>query len=140
MAFERAAPQVTASGANAPLSALAGQALRRYGDGSTRRFSGDSALQMIEIANRVVDEYNSHPYTQTLDRVDYYVDIEERRPIHDMILVAGLCAYYASQQGSAKAGGLMQEYYRTLNQKTYDAFAGRNPTLSLQVVEPSRTT
>ena len=58
----RLAPHVFRGSKHAPLENLVAIALRRYGDFSSRRVTGDVVLMFIELANEVVEMINSHPY------------------------------------------------------------------------------
>jgi len=92
-----------------PLESLVRSALVRAGNFSPSRVDGEVMMLMIELANRVVEDVRQHPYWEGGD-IDYYQDITERRPIHDMILIDGLTAHYFIQQGSEKAMVFLQLY------------------------------
>ena len=137
---QTAAPQRSGTRGFAPLETLSSMALRRYGDMSTRRINGDIASLMVELANRVIDEVNMHPDREGQPTIKYYIGINDIREVHDTIVVDGLAAYYAGQQGSNKSGVLLNTFFRTLNQKLYEALAKGNPKVSIQPVEQSSNT
>ena len=47
---------------NSPLSTLALQALRRYGDFNSGSVDGDVMGMFVEFANMIIDEVRMHPY------------------------------------------------------------------------------
>ena len=133
-----------------PLRTLAMQALRRFGDFSPSTVDGDVLLMFIEFANIIIDEVRQHPYaprttttttvngqkvtTTSANDVNYYTSADEVREIDDQIIVAGLLAQYALQQGSEKIQIYMPNYHRTMNQQLWNALNG-NTQIRLRVVD-----
>ena len=133
-----------------PLRTLAMQALRRFGDFSPSTVDGDVLLMFIEFANIIIDEVRQHPYsprttttttvngqkvtTTSANDVNYYTSADEVREIDDQIIVAGLLAHYALQQGSEKIQIYMPNYHRTMNQQLWNALNG-NTQIRLRVVD-----
>lgn len=135
---------------HSPLRTLAMQALRRFGDFSPSTVDGDVLLMFIEFANIIIDEVRQHPYsprttttttvngqkvtTTSANDVNYYTSADEVREIDDQIIVAGLLAHYALQQGSEKIQIYMPNYHRTMNQQLWNALNG-NTQIRLRVVD-----
>ena len=133
-----------------PLRTLAMQALRRFGDFSPSTVDGDVLLMFIEFANIIIDDIRQHPYsprtsivttvngqkitTTSANDVDYYTSADEVREIDDQIIVAGLLAQYALQQGSEKIQIYQPNYHRTMNQQLWNALNG-NTQIRLRVVD-----
>ena len=133
-----------------PLRTLAMQALRRFGDFNASTVDGDVVLMFLEFANMVIDDIRQHPYaartttttttngqtvtTTTANAIDYYTSPDETREIDDQIIVAGILAHYAVQQGSEKMQIYMPNYYRTLNQQLWNELNG-NTRIKLRVVD-----
>lgn len=114
------APQVFRGTKNAPLENLVALALRRFGDFSSRRVTGDVVLMMIEFANEVVEMVNSHPYNDSTTSIEYYTSQTDVRGIEDAIMVRGLLALYAEQQASEKYPNARLEFARHLNGILYN--------------------
>ena len=135
---------------NSPLRTLAMQALRRFGDFSPSTVDGDVLLMFIEFANIVIDDIRQHPYsprttvittvngqkvtTTSANDVSYYTSADEVREVDDQIIVAGLLAQYALQQGSEKMQIYMPNYYRTMNRQLWNALNG-NTQIRMRVVD-----
>ena len=111
---------------SSPLDALIMQAVRRYGEFAPSTIDADLGQMMIEFANDVVDEWNAHPYFGGA-AVPHYVSINEARDVDDQVMVAGLVAQYAMQQGSEKTGAYMPRFYKLLNQKLWSKSYGSGP-------------
>lgn len=109
-----------------PLDALATSALRRYGEFTPGVIAGDVASMFIEFANEVIDDVNDSPYRKGGDDIPYYISINEAREVHDQIIIDGLVALFAIQQGSEKQGTYIAKYYRTLNRLLWQAWARDN--------------
>ncbi len=116
----RLAPHVFQGSPNAPLENLVALALRRYGDFSSRRVTGDVVLMMIEMANEVVEMINSHPYNDSVTAIEYYTSQTDVRAIEDAIMVRGLLALYAEQQASEKYPNSRMEFAKHLNSILYN--------------------
>ena len=110
----RLAPQVFRGSKHAPLENLVAIALRRYGDFSSRRVTGDVVLMFIELANEIIEMINMHPY-YTGNTIEYYNSQTDIREIEDAIMVRGLLALYAEQQASEKYPNSRMEFARHLN-------------------------
>tara|TARA_B100000131_G_scaffold66632_1_gene62904 strand:- start:2350 stop:2829 length:480 start_codon:yes stop_codon:yes gene_type:complete len=118
---------------HSPLSVLAMQALRRYGDFNPGTVDGDVLLMFIEFANTIIDEIRQHPYHDGTD-INYYESAEEFRDIPDPVIVAGLIFQYALQQGSDKTQMYMPVYNRVLNQHLWNKLNG-NTKIRMRVVD-----
>ena len=103
---------------NSPLEELIMQALRRHGEFTPSTVDGDVSLMMMEFANEVLEEINSHPYF-TGTELKPYVSIQEAREVPDNIIVLGMLFHYAVQQHSSKSQMAGEKYFRTMNQKLY---------------------
>jgi len=125
-------PQITDG--NTPLRILAMQALRRFGEFSPGTVDGDVLLMFLEFANLVIDDVRMHAYHDPSTEIDYYQALDETRPVDDTIIVAGLLAHYAAQQGSEKLGLLMPQYLQILNRQLWRNFNG-NTQIKLRVVD-----
>ena len=106
-----------------PLEELIMQALRRHGEFTPSTVDGDVSLMMLEFANEVLEEVNSHPYWTGLE-LKPYVSIQDARPVADNIIVLGLIFHYAVQQHSSKAQPASEKFFRTMNQTLYRAKHG----------------
>jgi len=138
----RLAPQVFRGSPNAPLENLVAIALRRFGDFSSRRVTGDVVLMMIEFANEVVEMVNSHPYNDSEIPVEYYTSQTDIRPVEDAIMVRGLLALYAEQQVSDKYPNSRMEFARHLNGILYSRkYKGtvRHEMTSVENTDPMKT-
>ena len=101
-----------------PLEELIMQALRRHGEFTPSTVDGDVSLMMLEFANEVIDEINSHPYWTGLV-IDPYISIQDAREVPDNIIVLGMLFHYAIQQHSSKSQMASEKYFRTMNQTLY---------------------
>lgn len=119
-------PHVTGGRSYSPLSSLIRSALRRYGDVSAGSAYPETGLMLLEFANVVVEEMNTHPYKRG-EAVDYYIHLEDVREIPDAIVIAGMLFYYAEQQVSQKAGTYRAEYYMTMNRIMHRLTLGQGP-------------
>lgn len=116
-----------------PLELLVRSVLRRFGDVSMR-VDPDVMLMMIEYGNRVIEDIKDHPYRSGTASPDYYITQTDTRPVPDLIMQAGLLAYYAIDQGSEKAQLYYDLYAKTMNRILYERKYG-NTTHSLSVVD-----
>ena len=113
-----------------PLEELIMQALRRHGEFSPSTVDGDVSLMMMEFANEVLEEINSHPYW-TGAMLKPYISIQEARDVPDNILVLGMLFHYAVQQHSSKAEMASEKFFRTMNQTLYrDKHGTERPVFS----------
>ncbi len=131
---------------NSPLRTLSMQALRRFGDFNATTVDGDVLLMFLEFANMVIDDVRSHVYaprttyssttgaSTTKDVIEYYRSVEEVRNVEIQIIVAGLLANYALQQGSNKAEIYMPNYFKTMNQQLWRALNGNTP-IQLRIMD-----
>jgi len=109
-----------------PLENLVRSALVRAGNFSPSRVDGEVMMMMIELANRVIEDVRQHPYWDGGD-IDYYTDIQERRPIPDMIMIDGLSTHYFIQQGSDKAMVHLQLYQSNMANVLHQRAYGNKP-------------
>lgn len=105
------------------LQILAHRALRRYGDMNPGTIEGDTSMLFIDFANEIIEDIRVHPYWNGGD-IDYFVSLEETRPIPDMVMVMGLCFRYALQQFSDKQKLYGPLYYQTMNKLLYERNIG----------------
>lgn len=123
--------QFLAGGETTPLQELARRALRRYGETSPDSFGAESMMLFVDYANEVVDDILGHPYTPPGLRLDYYVNLAERRQVPDHIMLAGLMARHAAQQKSEMAPAFWGSYYSTLNRIMLRARFGAAPEFEM---------
>lgn len=116
-----------------PLSTLAMQAIRRFGDFHPGTIDGDVMLMFLEFANMVIDDVRMHPYHDGSD-IDYYESADEWRPIPDQAMVNGLLYHYSIQQGSQKLELYMPMYNRSLNQQLWYKLNG-NTKIQMRVMD-----
>lgn len=105
------------------LQILAHRALRRYGDMNPGTIEGDTSMLFIDFANEIIEDIRVHPYWFGGD-IDYFISLEETRPIPDMVMVMGLCFRYALQQFSDKQKLYGPLYYQTMNKLLYERNIG----------------
>ena len=118
---------------NSPLSTLALQALRRYGDFNSGSVDGDVMGMFVEFANMIIDEVRMHPYYDGVD-INYYQSATDVRNIDDQIIIDGLLYHYAAQQGSEKLQIYTPQFQRILNQQMWAKYNG-NTKLQLRTVD-----
>lgn len=118
---------------HSPLEQLVAQALRRYGEFGISAMDTDMAMLMLDLANDVVDEVNSHPYAPAA-QVERYTHPSEAREIPDQIMVHGLLAKYSMQQGSPKAQLYAPQYMRLMNRELWHQLSGSGP-IQLRVTD-----
>lgn len=126
-------PQITDD--YSPLSALAVQAMRTYGEFGTSTTNDETNLLMIDLANEVVTAYNTHPYgpnAQGLSEVSDYIAIDDKRAIDDKIMRAGLIAHYCTQQGSPKANYYVPRFLRLMNTILWHQLSGGSGPIQLR--------
>ena len=109
---------------HSPLQSLITSVLRRFGAFNPDVVQGDVALMFLEMANEIINDWNLHPYTEDLDVVPDYVDVNEAREIPDRVMFQGLLFLYLSQQGSERTGFEQDRYYQTLNEEAYKIYSG----------------
>ncbi len=105
-----------------PLENLMYSALRRYGEFSPGQISGDVAPMFIEFANEILDDFNDHPYRANYEDVPPYISISDSREVPDPIIINGLIAQFASQQGHKDTIKYLSLYQKQLNQKTWTQY------------------
>lgn len=130
-------PQITDNYSD--LHALIMRATRRAGEFSGESVDGDLGILMLDFANEIVEEMRIHPYWPADVALSYYEALTDRRPIPDIIMANGLRAQYLLQQGDARAGVAMQQYYRMTNTILYQRKFGVQK-LELQRVDRPDTT
>jgi len=118
---------------HSPLSTLAHQALRRFGDFHPGTIDGDVMLMFVEFANMVIDEIRMHPYWDGSE-LNYYTHPSDIRPIPDPVIIAGLLFHYAMQQSSDKVQIYMPTYNKTLNHQLWTLKNG-NTKIRMRVVD-----
>lgn len=126
-------PAVGGARSNTPLETLIASAIRQFGDASSGAINGDVSLMMVEFANEIIEQIRVHPYqTYTDDNnvvhtvikdLRYYTHHTEKRDIPDTILVKGLLARYAMQQGSKRAQALWGVGLQTLNSVMFNRWS-----------------
>jgi len=121
-----------------PLSELATRALRRYGDMSPGTVDGAVMELLLDFSHDIIEDLRAHPYFTNLD-IDYYKQQDECREIPDPIVVTGLLAYYAEQQGSKKAEMLMAKYRHTMSSILYNRKYGHEK-IEFQAVDKTDLT
>lgn len=100
---------------NASLEQLAARAMRRYGEWAVTTGDGEAMLVFLDYANAIIDELHKHPYWEKGLELPYYTHISDARAIPDNIVVSGLLARLAADQGSRKAPQFYAEYFDRMN-------------------------
>jgi hypothetical protein len=116
-----------------PLEILAFQALRRYGDMNPGTVGGETVLMFLEFGNLIIEDLRAHPYWDG-SYMDYYLHPTDIREIPDVIVVAGLLAYYSMQQMSSKTQIYVPSYRSLASQILYNRKYGNGP-LHMSVVD-----
>lgn len=101
-----------------PLETLITDAFERFGNMDASSMDGNIKRIMLRYANKIVEDIRVHPYASLPD-LDYYTDLQQRRPIPDEIMISGLAYHYAKWQDSSKAKTFFAEYGQILNQILY---------------------
>lgn len=112
---------------NSSLQTLTQSALRRFGDFAPGAAGGDLHLMFLEFANLVIEEIRAHAYWPPEVPLNYYTHPTDARPVPDDVMVAGLLAHYAIQQGSEKTQVYLPLYFRTMNARLWQAKNGNTP-------------
>ena len=107
-----------------PLEDLIIKVLRRYGEFHPSSVDGEVSLMMIDFANSVLLDYNTHPYrsrsiAKPVIPIENYISLQEAREIPDEIIMSGLLYYYAVQQMSQKMTPYKSMYDDNMNRITY---------------------
>ena len=121
-------------GLTSSLSVLTNRALRRYGEWNASTVDAETQSLFIDLANEIVDDVRGHPYWNNFPELEYYVSSEDVRPVPDPVMIAGLLAKFAVNQGSNKWEKYENDYYQRLNQHLYYGATGGSMPLNLQVV------
>lgn len=121
-------------GLTSPLSVLTNRALRRYGEWNASTVDAETLSLFIDLANEIIDDVRGHPYWNNFPELEYYVSSEDVRPVPDPVMIAGLLAKFAVNQGSNKWEKYENDYYQRLNQHLYYGATGGSMPLNLQVV------
>lgn len=118
-----------------PLDALAKKALTIYAEFNPHTIDSDTLLLFVELANEVVGDVNTHPYRSNVAAIPEYVSPTDAREIDDRIMQAGLIAYYAMQQASAKVQLYVPAYYKRLNRTLWHALSGGSGPIQMRVTD-----
>ena len=102
-----------------PLEDLIIKVLRRYGEFHPSSVDGEVYLMMIDFANSVLLDYNTHPYRTGDTEIADYISLSEARDLPDEIVMSGLIYYYSVQQMSQKMNAYRAVYYDNLHRITY---------------------
>ncbi len=102
-----------------PLEDLIIKVLRRYGEFHPSSVDGEVSLMMIDFANSILLDYNTHPYRSGETAIEDYISLQEAREIPDEIIMSGLLYYYAVQQMSQKMTPYKSMYDNNMNRITY---------------------
>lgn len=102
----------------ADLDDMITKAIQRFGNMSAQTVQGDVRLMMVGYANVIIEELRAHPYFSIPD-LDYYISLNDKRPIPDEIMIAGLTYYYADWNDSNKAAKFGRAYYKNMNTILY---------------------
>lgn len=114
---------------HSPLEDLIIKILRRYGEFNPSSVDGEVTLMMIDFANAILLDYNTHPYRTGDTPILDYISQQEARSIPDEIIMSGLLYYYSVQQMSEKMTAYRAMYYSNLNTITYYNKYGNKPIL-----------
>ena len=102
-----------------PLEDLIIKVLRRYGEFHPSSVDGEVSLMMIDFANSILLDYNTHPYRSGETAIEHYISLQEAREIPDEIIMSGLLYYYAVKQMSQKMTPYKSMYDNNMNRITY---------------------
>ena len=119
---------------NSPLEALMLQALRRYGEFGVSTIDSEIAPLLLDLANMVLSDINTHPYFDA-DPLEPYTHQTEARAIDDQLMVAGILAHYATQQGSPKAQLYNPMYLRLMNRTLWETLSGGGGKIQMRVTD-----
>ena len=89
-----------------PLETLIEDAYADFGNMSVDTLDGTVKRMLLRWANRIVEDMRAHPYFSIPD-LDYYLHLQDTRPIPDMIMELGLLYHYAKWQKSSTAAVAM---------------------------------
>jgi len=109
---------------HSPLSNLMSMALTIFGDNNIDLADGSLAVMLLSMANTIVMEVNAHPYRTDMPPIEFYTHPEDIRAINDATMIYGIASLYAAQQMSSKAGGLVGQYLKLLNQQLWSELNG----------------
>jgi len=101
-----------------PLETIIEDAFSGFGNMSVDTLDGSVKRMFIRWANRIVEDMRVHPYFPFPD-LDYYISLQDRRPIPDMVVELGLLYHYAKWQKSSVAATSLVEYRTMTNQVLY---------------------
>ena len=110
-----ATPQIP--GIQSPLDVLVNNVYRLYGEHSPDTVDGEAKLMFIGMANKIIDKIRIHPYYTGNPVLDYYLTLQDVRPVKDVIMERGLLFEYALLQGSEKLESFQPDFYDTLNRQ-----------------------
>ena len=101
-----------------PLETLVNDAFERFGNMSVETLDGSVKRILFRYANRIIEDVRIHPYWDLPD-LDYYISLQDCRPVPDEIMITGLAFHYAKWMNSTRAATLGAEYAQALNQILY---------------------
>lgn len=119
-----------------PLETLIEDAYSDFGNMSVDTLDGTVKKMLLRWANRIVEDMRIHPYFGIPD-LDYYLNLQDTRPIPDMIMQLGLLYHYSKWQKSASAGTALVEYRNMTNQILYQRKFGSGKIQMNTVDKPS---
>lgn len=102
----------------APLTTLIDEGFMRYGNMNVDTIDGGIRQRMLRYANRIIEDIRIHPYSST-PALDYYVSIDDTRPIPDEIMISGLAYHYAKWMRSVDWRSFETDYRFMMNQILY---------------------
>lgn len=101
-----------------PLEHLINAAIQDFGNMSVDTIDGSLRLMLLRKANMIIEDVRVHPYGSLPD-LNYYVSLQDTRPIPDIIMIAGLAYHYADWMKSKYAAKYERDYYKTLSLVLY---------------------
>ena len=76
-----------------PLETLIEDAFERFGNMSVDTLDAAIKRIMLKYANKIIEDVRCHPYGST-PNLDYYINLQDTRPVSDEIMISGL-AYHS---------------------------------------------
>lgn len=119
-----------------PLETLIEDAFSDFGNMSVDTLDGNVKRMFLRWANRIVEDMRIHPYFSIPD-LDYFIHLQDMRPIPDTIMQLGLLYHYAKWQKSAGAATALIEYTKMTNQILYQRKYGSGKIQMNTVDKPS---
>lgn len=121
-----------------PLETLIEDAFQRFGNMSVDTLDGSIKRMLLRFANRIVEDIRIHPYGSTPD-LDYYINLQDTRPIPDEIVLSGLAYHYSKWQSSTRTATFYTEYTQIMNQILYQRKFGSGK-IQMNTVDKTSTT